>query len=356
VIKDFRQTQSFDQRQASGANIGGNVVFHVGGTATPTGSATELEYEEHVLVILRAGGNLEHARHDLEERRRKLGLSIRVAREIEQVCCVELRVSAKPVAAPTPPKAAAPQGLEPMTPEACELLEEQKRCAAELGLPVAVRDRFGQEFVLIPPGEFQYGSEIEDNEETRETTEAFYIGKYPVTRKQWERFVKEDGYDWEEDLEKSPKPNCPVVNINWDDAQVYCRWLSRETGMEYRLPTEEEWEKAARGTDGRSYPWGEEKPSSRYAHFGQDYGTGTTVPVGSFPRGKSPYGAHDMCGNVWEWCEDWYDDDKDRRVLRGASWYYGGPGRLLSSCRLGGGPGYRCDSSGFRCVLVVASS
>ena len=121
----------------------------------------------------------------------------------------------------------------------------------------------------------------------------------------------------------------PVVNVNWDQANAYATWAGG------RLPTEAEWEKACRGTDGRIYPWGDEPPTAELANFANN--VGDTTPVGSYPNGASPYGALDMAGNVWEWTADWYAADYyansppanppgpatgDVRVVRGGAFDY----------------------------------
>jgi iron(II)-dependent oxidoreductase len=156
-----------------------------------------------------------------------------------------------------------------------------------------------------------------------------------------------------------------VVGISWFEAEAYANWLSERAGHLYRLPTEAEWEKAARGTDGFKYPWGE--------HFNKNLcnslesGLGRTSPVGIYPKGKSPYGCFDMTGNVWEWCSDWYDDNyyansPDRnpkgpssgaiRVIRGGSWRISA-GNCRSATRVRRGPRARNGRLGFRLLQEV---
>jgi hypothetical protein len=171
----------------------------------------------------------------------------------------------------------------------------------------------------------------------------------------------------------------PVVDVSWEDAQAFCEWLTKKemaagkikAGQKYRLPTDAEWsvavglEQEKGGTPEEKdegikdvYPWGKEWPPPKGA--GNYYKSlkvdnfEYTSPVGSFAANK--LGLHDMGGNVWEWCEDWYDPAaKADRVLRGASWEDRRPDRLLSSDRGGGTPGYRILYFGFRCVLVGGS-
>ena len=122
-----------------------------------------------------------------------------------------------------------------------------------------------------------------------------------------------------------------MVDVSWDAATAYCRWLSETTGQRYRLPSEAEWEKAARGTDGRIYPWGNQPPDERRCNFNNN--VKDTTPVGSYPAGVSPYGCYDMAGNVWEWTSSlsWdypYRADDGREVQvedgNGLSVYRGG--------------------------------
>ena len=152
----------------------------------------------------------------------------------------------------------------------------------------------------------------------------FYMDVTEVTVGQFKKFLKDTGYepkkpiDWEELYKYSPTDEHPMIYVSWFDAQAYCEWAGK------RLPTEKEWEFAARGgLKDKEYPWGDEESIAReYANFdgvlGRDQWDQTTAPVGSFrPNG---YGLHDMAGNVWEWCASWYSEDKTGRVLRGGSW------------------------------------
>ncbi len=113
------------------------------------------------------------------------------------------------------------------------------------------------------------------------------------------------------------KSDHPVTQVSWDDAVAYCEWLSRTTGRSYRLPTRAEWEKAARGSDGRSYPWGNWPPNNQLCNF--DHNVDDTTPVGRYPNGVSPYGCWDMAGNVWEWTGD--KDSDGWYWVKGGSWY-----------------------------------
>jgi formylglycine-generating enzyme required for sulfatase activity len=205
--------------------------------------------------------------------------------------------------------------------------------AANLAQP-PVNDGYG-DFVYVSAGPFKMGDNFGDGlprERPVHTVEldAFYIAKYETTNAQWRKFRDDPGYDdvkyWPEGR-VAPKDQIPywtqannhgggtpgsddfpVLGVNWDSAVAYCNWVSAKTGKKYRLPTEAEWEKAARGADQRRYPWGNEIDHSFANYVGSEtFDTG--MKVGSFPKGMSPYGAFDMAGNVYEWCSDWYSRD-----------------------------------------------
>lgn len=198
----------------------------------------------------------------------------------------------------------------------------------------------GIELVRIPAGEFLYGEE-----KRKVHLSEYWIAKAPVTNAQYAAFIQATGYrapdHWQNGRIPSGKENHPVVYINWDDAQKFCQWAG------LRLPTEQEWEKAARGTDGHEYPWGNQKPDVQRCNSYRAM-NGTT-PVDKFPLGASPYGLLDMAGNVWEWCEDWYDTQRTMRVLRGGSW--NDPTTFVRTVfRFRGVPGIRLDNRGIRCA------
>jgi formylglycine-generating enzyme required for sulfatase activity len=170
------------------------------------------------------------------------------------------------------------------------------------------------EMVEVKTSEFLYGGKKEKRAIT-----PFRIGKYLVTNAQYKKFVDDTLYavpsDWNQSERSYPdgKANHPVVRVSWEDAFAYCKWAKKQ------LPTEEEWECAARGADGREYPWGGIFDSNK-ANTAEGE-INDTSPVGSYPDGVSPWGALDMSGNVWEWTAS--DYDKDSKVIRGGSWRYG---------------------------------
>jgi formylglycine-generating enzyme required for sulfatase activity len=219
--------------------------------------------------------------------------------------------------------------------------------------------------VLVPAGEFSMGSTMGDDEKPvhRIYLNAFYIDKYEVTVGQYAKYLQATGMEEPSDwniMNQAQHRKRPVVNINWSDAATFCKWAGK------RLPTEAEWEKAARGTDGRIYPWGDEAPTRLHANFGKKEWDNhlALVPGGSFEMGKSPYGIYDMAGNAWEWVNDWYEHDYykkspaknpqgptkgESKVVRGGSWLYV-PDFLRTAFRFNAEPSGRHFGYGFRCA------
>jgi hypothetical protein len=203
---------------------------------------------------------------------------------------------------------------------------------------LAVLERWGFSWVFVPAGEFVMG---EGPSQRNVRLDGYWIGKYPVTNVQFARFAEETSHTqgaWRSAFAPG-KERHPVVNVSWEDAMAFCEWAG------VMLPGEEQWEKAARGSDGRVYPWGNQWDPSRC-----NSGSTGTTPVDQYPNGSSPYGCFDMAGNVWEWCAD---SIGSRRVLRGGGW-----DGIAQGCRAanrnGSGPSRRVDDLGFRLASTVA--
>lgn len=216
----------------------------------------------------------------------------------------------------------------------------------------------------IPAGEFIMGSNDRWDDESPEhiaRTDAFYIDLYEVTNRDYKEFVDATGHEkpfhWPQGNLPKGKEDHPVIYVNWFDADAYCKWKGK------RLPTEQEWEKAARGEDGNIYPWGNvwvlDKSNNPYK------GSTGTEPVGSYPEGRSPYGLYDMSGNVWEWVDSYYlphpgntipkaEYGRDKRILKGGSWFdclsYGCGLSAPAFNRAFFNPEVRNNSFGFRCA------
>jgi len=202
------------------------------------------------------------------------------------------------------------------------------------------------DMIFIPAGEFWMGSDQADPNEYpkhKVLVKSFLIDKFPVTNAQFDRFIKETGAKighWRRNF-KPGMENCPVVNVNYYEAEQYAAWAGK------RLPLEAEWEKSARGTDGRKYPWG-----SEWSSYSIDP---NTIPsVGSFPDRASHYGLMDMVGSIYEWTSDWYYpypykgpyEKGKTKVVRGGK-------SQFATCSYRGFdvPEYRNPARGFRCVL-----
>ena len=243
------------------------------------------------------------------------------------------------------------------------------------GTPAAAPPRMEADpvpMLTIPAGEFLMGS-VQGTARTDEWPQrsvyldAFAIDQVEVTNERYLAFVTTTGH------RNPPNPygdgalvsvtgieHLPVVQITWYDAKTYCSWAKK------RLPTEAEWEKAARGTDGRLFPWGNEPATSRRANFDREWqGEKTLHAVGSLPGGDSPYGVKDMAGNAREWVQDWYDPEyyghaQDRnpqgpdkkgvvRSIRGGSWH-SPVSDITTTARGRGGFALQTHGTGFRCA------
>lgn len=180
----------------------------------------------------------------------------------------------------------------------------------------------------------------------------FYMDVCEVTVGQFKEFVKQSSYqyggNWDNVTKYSPSPKHPMIYVNWNDAVAYAEWAGK------RLPKEKEWELAARsGLTGQKFPWGDEDNVARqYANYeganGKDIWSTSTAPVRSLE--KNVYGIYDISGNVWEWCEDWYDQNQHFKVLRGGSWTSYTSGLRIDN-RFSNYPTNRNYIYGFRCVV-----
>ena len=234
--------------------------------------------------------------------------------------------------------------------------------------PVMITGADGAPMVLIPAGEFTMGSEKGDDDEQpihRVFLDTFYLDKFEVTNGRFAKFVEvihsEPPWGFKDKETPVLQADQSVRWVNWMDAVGYCLWAGK------RLPTEAEWEKAARGTDGRVYPWGNEPPTPTQAVFGLKDGDETISSIGNREKGQSPYGVHDLAGNLYEWTGDWYDEqfyttnptvnprgpmEGTAKVQRGGS-YTNTPYRLRSSFRTKGDPTEHEPNVGFRCAQDV---
>lgn len=308
-----------------------------------------------------------------------LGIELEDAEELVDVYLEEADRLANPgvqiepvrIAAPTPApaaKAAAP--------------EVTAQAAAPIIAPESERARFanfrnstGAQMFFVPSAEFVMGSEALDaapNERplTKVTLSRFYMSRWPVTNEEYEQF------DPAHSRKRAPGAGDrhPVVYVTSLEAMKYCVWLATRERKKYRLPTEAEWEYAARGTDGRNYPWGSHSRRGDLANFADrntvfawsdreiDDGYPESSPVGAFPLGASPFGLEDMAGNVWEWCLDYFEPYRGapkvnphgptsgaKRTYRGGSWK-SRFNSLRTTTRGSNVPNYSCNDLGFRIV------
>jgi formylglycine-generating enzyme required for sulfatase activity len=237
----------------------------------------------------------------------------------------------------------------------------------------------GAPMVLIPAGPFTMGSNDglpNERPEHQVTIDLYYIDQYEVSMTLYDKFLRDANHDspptWDDEA-TSTVGDRPAVGMGWGDAAAYCKWAGK------RLPTEAEWEKAARGVDGRRYPWGHMQPFVDIANYNRGVWVseavtlvavgggveGMSVRHGLKQGGRSPYGLHHMAGNAAEWVADWYDreyyqasPDKnptgpangDRKVIRGGSWA-DLPAALRVTARMSAEPDYQDRTIGFRCAM-----
>lgn len=254
-------------------------------------------------------------------------------------------------------------GDEPVIMAKAATEPRQKKESAKKALHKKAPEKKGM--IYVPAGSFIKGSNDwwpKVQPEHKKNVKGFYIDKFEVTVERYGAFVNATGHgspkNWVNGRIPEGKAGHPVTYVSWSDADAFCRWEGK------RLPTEDEWEKAARGTDGRAFPWGE-RFSRKKANTPQ-LGFGNTMPVGSFPEGVSPYGVHDMAGNAWEWVDNWFkpypgnkhpDENYGERfkVLRGGSWYdctyYKCGISAPSYNRIFFDPRTRNNNFGFRCAV-----
>ncbi len=236
----------------------------------------------------------------------------------------------------------------------------------------------GAPMIVVPAGSFPMGVPDGDRDGGRDEyprhevfVDRFAIDKYEVTNGLYLTFVKSTGHRvpqnpknptrnlWQGDSITDSLVDRPVINVDWFDAAAYCKWAGK------RLPREAEWEKAAKGTSDRRFPWGNVEPTAKYLNYNQRWiGEKTLMPVGSYEAGKSPFGVYDMAGNVWEWVNDWYDaqyyekspqknpqgpEAGVKKVIRGAGWQNETPTVRIFT-RVESDPTIRNESTGFRCA------
>jgi len=279
----------------------------------------------------------------------------------------------KPKPADSPPPTNGPKPPSPASPDVKPKEGTKKEASPENGakaqpippLPAEIIGRDGAPMVFVSAGDFTMGSDQGDEDERpvhRVSLDAFYVDKYEVTIARFGKFVtaimSEPPWGFANQEAPTKRGDQPVRWVTWMEATAYCAWVGK------RLPTEAEWEKAARGTDARTYPWGNDPPTSAQAVFALMDGAEASSAVGLREDGKSPYGAIDMAGNLYEWVADWYEEDfyhhspprnprgpekGGSKVQRGGS-FTNAAYRLRASFRTKGEPTEHHPRVGFRCA------
>lgn len=268
-----------------------------------------------------------------------------------------------------------------MTGGAAELQKDGQVSANEAGKTDTIKGKDGTTMIVIPAGPFTMGSNEglpNERPEHQVTLDAYYIDQYEVTLALYQKFLMAAKHEapptWDDEA-ASTVGDRPAIGMGWDDAAAYCKWAGK------RLPTEAEWEKAARGADGRRYPWGHMQPFVDIANYNRGLWVseavtlvavtsgleGMSVRHGLKGGGKSPYGLYHMAGNAAEWVADWYDreyyhkspdknppgpDKGEKKVIRGGSWS-DLPTALRVTARFSAEPDFHDRTMGFRCAMSV---
>lgn len=246
----------------------------------------------------------------------------------------------------------------------------QPTVTPEMGIGSTMMGKDGMTLLYVPAGEFKMGSKTGHSDYRwvhQVYLDEYWIDETEVTNGMYANCVADgaclgptntNSFTRSSYYDNSEFENYPALFMDWSMAKAYCEWAGR------RLPTEAEWEKAARGTDGRTYPWGEAAPSASLLNFRKN--ERDTTEVGAYPAGRSVYGAYDMSGNVWEWVNDWYDaiyyqasplenpqgpTSGEYRVLRGGSWSSNYDEFVSSTFRNWVAPKVATINFGFRCAL-----
>ncbi len=249
---------------------------------------------------------------------------------------------------------------------------EKEKNTFQLVSPIIINTKDSSILIEIPAAEFEMGDgKNSDCPQHTVYLDRYYIGVYTVTNRQYKQFVDETGHrppdvaDWGTPIWKGKSypesyTDHPVVCVSWEDAATYCRWAGGT------LPTEAQWEKAARGPKGFIYPWGNDWDQN-LCRNDKNKGSQTTCTVYEYPKGASGYGCYNLSGNVWEWCLDWYDSDYYKnspsknptgpdkgsyRVFRGGGWRGVGAEYFRAASRGYGDPSDRRDRRGFRLLLA----
>ena len=248
-------------------------------------------------------------------------------------------------------------------------IDKQVALSIDNELIVTLAEGIQMVFVRISTGEFLMGTGSssflnDEGPQHKVHLNEYWMGKAPVTNTQYLAFVSATGKlaprYWKDGKIPEGKEQHPVTNVTWDDARAFCQWATQQTGETIHLPSEAEWEKAARGPLGRTYPWGEQKPDKDLCNFNSN--VEDTSPIGNYsPAGDSPYGCVDMAGNVWQWTSSLYqkypyragdgrevETGRKERMLRGGSWSIKDLS-VRSAYRFRSYPSYADDNLGFRC-------